>query len=71
MEVKQYGYRIYFKINGRVEFIEINSDDKSIYGDENILPQMLDYLKENDLEFLYLDDINNDLICMEHWKIKK
>ena len=67
MKTKKYGYRIYFIINGRVDFVEIIHDNKSIYEDENILPQMQDYMKENDLEFLYLDDVNDELRYMDKW----
>lgn len=70
MKTKKYGYRIYFRINGRVDFVEIIHDNKSIYEDENILPQMQDYMKENDLEFLYLDDVNDELRCMDNWMYK-
>ena len=70
MKTKKYGYRIYFRINGRVDFVEIIHGNKSIYEDKNILPQMQDYMKENDLEFLYLDDINDELRCMDNWMYK-
>lgn len=70
MKTKKYGYRIYFRINGRVDFVEIMYGNKSIYEDENILPQMQDYMKENDLEFLYLDDVNDELRCMDNWMYK-
>ena len=70
MKTKKYGYRIYFRINSRVDFVEIIHDNKSIYEDENILPQMQDYMKENDLEFLYLDDVNDELRYMDNWMYK-
>lgn len=70
MKTKKYGYRIYFRINGRVDFVEIIHGNKSIYEDENILHQMQDYMKENDLEFLYLDDVNDELRCMDNWMYK-
>lgn len=70
MKTKKYGYRIYFRINGRVDFVEIIHRNKSIYEDENILPQMQDYMKENDLEFLYLDDVNDELRYMDNWMYK-
>ena len=70
MKAKKYGYRIYFRINGRVDFVEIIHGNKSIYEDENILPQMQDYMKENDLEFLYLDDVNDELRYMDNWMYK-
>ncbi len=70
MKTKKYGYRIYFRINGRVDIVEIIHDNKSIYEDKNILPQMQDYMKENDLEFLYLDDVNDELRYMDNWMYK-
>ena len=70
MKTKKYGYRIYFRINGRVDIVEIIYGNKSIYEDENILPQVQDYMKENDLEFLYLDDVNDELRCMDNWMYK-
>lgn len=70
MKTKKYGYRIYFRINDRVDFVEIIHDNKSIYEDENILPQMQDYMKENDLEILYLDDVNDELRYMDNWMYK-
>lgn len=70
MKTKKYGYRIYFKINGRVDFVEIEHNNDAIYEDENILPQMQNYMKENDLKFLYLDDINDELRCIDNWMYK-